>query len=232
MHGLTGMKKNILISTIKLSISIRPLPPVQVGVWHHHKNFRCMAEKSAEKQIRIYNAMNRRNFLALGVKAVAGLILSQAVPAWAGKDARSLSFYNTHTNESLDLIYARAGLYDPLALHQVNSYLRDFRTGDVHTIDPGVLDILWRIQREMGCNGTYEVISGYRSPATNKALRGRSNGVAKRSLHMEGKAIDIRLTGNSTRKVRDCAIALKSGGVGYYSKSDFVHIDTGRVRNW
>lgn len=176
--------------------------------------------------------MNRRNFLALGVKAAAGLILCQAVPAWAGKGTRTLSFYHTHTKECLDIVYARAGIYDPLALEQVNGYLRDFRTGEVHSIDPGVLDILWRIQQEMGCNGTYEVISGYRSPVTNQALRSRSNGVAKYSMHMDGKAIDIRLTGQNTRKIRDCAISLKSGGVGYYAKSDFVHIDTGRIRAW
>jgi len=176
--------------------------------------------------------MNRRHFIATGVKAAVGLVLCRAVPAWAGKGTRTLSFYHTHTNETLDIIYARSGFYEPLALERVNYYLRDFRTEDIHTIDPGVLDILWRIQQEMGCNGTYEVISGYRSPATNQALRSRSHGVAKRSMHMDGKAIDIRLAGQNTRKIRDCAIALKSGGVGYYAKSDFVHIDTGRVRTW
>jgi uncharacterized protein YcbK (DUF882 family) len=176
--------------------------------------------------------MNRRQFIALGARAAAGLVVAQAVPAWAGRGDRALSFYHTHTNETLDIIYARSGFYEPMALEQVNYYLRDFRTEDIHPIDPGVLDILWRIQQEMGCNGTYEVISGYRSPATNQALRGRSKGVAKRSMHMDGKAIDIRLTGQNTRKIRDCAVGLKSGGVGYYAKSDFVHVDTGRVRTW
>lgn len=176
--------------------------------------------------------MNRRHFIALGVKAAAGLVLCPAVPAWAGRGTRTLSFYHTHTNKTLDITYARSRIYDPLALERVNYYLRDFRTEEMHPIDPGVLDILWRIQQKIGCNGTYEVISGYRSPNTNKTLRGRSKGVAKRSLHMEGKAIDIRLTGADTCRVRDCAVALKSGGVGYYAKSNFVHIDTGRVRTW
>lgn len=176
--------------------------------------------------------MNRRHFIALGVKAAAGLVLCRAVPAWSGKDTRTLSFYHTHTNKTLDIIYARSGFYDQLALERVNFFLRDFRTEEVHPIDPGVLDVLWLIQQKMDCNGPYEVISGYRSPNTNKTLRGRSKGVAKRSLHMEGKAIDIRLTGANTYRVRDCAVALKSGGVGYYAKSNFVHIDTGRVRTW
>jgi len=178
------------------------------------------------------NVMNRRRFLTLGAKVAAGCVVFQTVPAWAGKESRRLSFYHTHTGERLDITYACAGCYDQAALERVNFYLRDFRTGDIHPIDPGVLDILWGIQRKLGATGTYEVISGYRSPATNQALRSKSRGVARHSLHMEGKAIDIRLTGENTRRIRDCAIGLKCGGVGYYAKSDFVHVDTGRVRTW
>ena len=178
------------------------------------------------------DAMDRRRFLNLSIRAATGFVLFQAVPAWAGKESRRLSFYHTHTGERLDVTYACAGCYDSAALEQVNYYLRDFRTGEIHPIDPGVLDILWRIQRKLGVTGTYEVISGYRSPATNQALRNKSRGVARHSLHMDGRAIDIRLTGQKTRQIRDCAIALKSGGVGYYAKSDFVHVDTGRVRTW
>ena len=196
------------------------------------KHFRCAAKKLVEKTIRNYNTMNRRHFLAMGAKAAVGLVLCQAVPAWAGRGTRTLSFYHTHTKKTLDIAYARSGIYDPLALERVNYYLRDFRTEEMHPIDPGVLDILWRIQQKLGRNGTYEVISGYRSPATNGALQSRNKGVAKRSLHMKGKAIDIRLTGADTCRLRDCAIALKSGGVGYYAKSNFVHVDTGRVRTW
>ena len=176
--------------------------------------------------------MNRRHFLALGAKAAAGLVLSQAVPAWASAGARILSFNHTHTHESLKITYANAGLYDSAALERIDHYLRDFRTGEVHSIDPGVLDFLWGIQQDLGCDGTFSVISGFRSLNTNKALRNRSTGVAKRSLHMKVKAIDVRFSACNIKKVRDCAIALKSGGVGYYAKSDFIHIDTGRVRTW
>ncbi len=176
--------------------------------------------------------MNRRQFLTFGTKAAAGLILSQAVPAWASTGSRELSFYHTHTHELLEITYAKAGLYDQQALKRIDHYLRDFRTGEVHTIDAGVLDFLWGIQNKLGCSGTFSVISGYRSANTNKALRNRSSGVAKRSLHMKGKAIDVRFSGCNISKARDCAVALKSGGVGYYAKSDFIHIDTGRVRTW
>jgi uncharacterized protein YcbK (DUF882 family) len=183
--------------------------------------------------------MNRRSFLTLGAKAAVGLVFVQAAPAWAKvpslatpKDIKTLSFYHTHTHKRLNIDYAKDDVYDSTALKKINRYLGDFRTYEVHPIDPHVLDILWKIQQEMCCDSTYEVISGYRSPRTNKKLRSRSNGVAKRSLHMQGMAIDVRLTGQKTSKVRDCAISLESGGVGYYAKSDFVHIDTGRVRTW
>jgi uncharacterized protein YcbK (DUF882 family) len=185
--------------------------------------------------------MDRRSFLLLGAKAVGGMLAVQTAPVWAastipscnlGKEVRSLAFYHTHTCECLDITYARNGIYDQKAMRQISAYLRDFRTSEMHPIDPQVLDILWKIQQELGCSNTYEVISGYRSPKTNRLLRRRSRGVADRSLHMQGKAIDIRLTGRRTHTLRDCAIALEAGGVGYYAESDFVHIDTGRVRTW
>jgi uncharacterized protein YcbK (DUF882 family) len=194
--------------------------------------------------------MDRRSFMALGAKTAVGLMLAQAAPAWANipstaishpvsgdskiKTAKikTLSFYHTHTHEHLDIAYESDGAYNPAALKRINTYLRDFRTSEVYPIDPAVLDILWTVQQEMCCDSTYEVISGYRSPKTNRQLRCKSNGVAKRSLHMKGMAIDIRLTGQKTRILRDCAASLKSGGVGFYAKSDFVHIDTGRVRTW
>lgn len=186
--------------------------------------------------------MDRRSFLVLGAKTAAGLILARAVPAQARilfrtskhrpkNTSRNLAFYHTHTDECLEITYARNGMYDLKALRQINRYLRDFRTDEIYPIDPNVLNILWEIQKKLG-GSTYEIISGYRSPKTNQTLRGRSKGVAKRSLHMRGKALDIRLTGKRTRTVRDCAVSLQCGGVGYYAKSDFVHIDTGRIRTW
>ena len=182
--------------------------------------------------------MKRRLFLLLGIKAAVGLVLAQATPAWAlprisgQNNSRALSFYHTHTHEHLTITYANAGTYDPVALKKINTYLRDFRTSETYPIDPTLLDILWKMQQKMRCNRTYEVISGYRSPATNNKLRSRSRGVAKRSLHMKGMAVDIRLSGQNTRLVRDCAVSLQFGGVGYYAASDFVHIDTGKVRTW
>ncbi|WP_417909118.1 DUF882 domain-containing protein [Candidatus Electronema sp. PJ] len=184
--------------------------------------------------------LDRRAFLTLGAKAAAGIFALQAVPTLAAvpspgrvvKGTRNLAFYHTHTKECLDITYARKGLYDPKALRQINRYLRDFRTSEVYPIDPEILDILWQIQQEIGCQSTYEIISAYRSPQTNQTLRGKSNGVAKRSLHMQGQAVDIRLTGKPSRIVRDCAVALEAGGVGYYAQSNFVHLDTGKVRVW
>lgn len=147
-------------------------------------------------------------------------------------DVRQLSFYHTHTAESLTVTYYRDGEYVASALNQLNHFLRDFRTGDAIEMNPGVFDILHEIQVQSGSTGTYQIISAYRSPATNEMLRGKSNGVARNSQHLLGNAIDVRLTDLDTAKLRDVALSLKRGGVGYYRESDFVHVDTGRVRQW
>ena len=147
-------------------------------------------------------------------------------------DERQLSFYHTHTSESLTVTYYREGGYVPSALAELNHFLRDFRTDDAVDMDPAVFDILYEIQVESGSVVTYQIISAYRSPATNEMLRGNSNGVAKNSQHLLGRAIDVRLTDLDTAELRDVALSLQRGGVGYYSKSDFVHVDTGRVRQW
>ena len=147
-------------------------------------------------------------------------------------DVRSLSFYHTHTGKKLDITYFRNGQYDDTALVEMNHFLRDFRTNDIHPIAPGLLDILHSVLVFMDSQGTFEVISAFRSAKTNDALRRQSRSVAKHSLHMQGKAIDVRLTGSKTSDLKKAAIALKTGGVGYYSKSDFVHLDTGRFRTW
>jgi uncharacterized protein YcbK (DUF882 family) len=145
---------------------------------------------------------------------------------------RQLDFYHTHTGEQLSVTYFRDGDYQPAALEQLNRFLSDWRNGKGREIDPQLLDILWEIQQVTGIQGTYEVISAYRSPETNAMLRSRSSGVSKNSQHLHGKAIDVRLRGLNTRELRDTALELKRGGVGYYAKSDFVHVDTGRVRSW
>ena len=147
-------------------------------------------------------------------------------------EVRSLRFYHTHTRESLQVTYFRHGEYDEGALNSINDFLADWRDGRQADIDPALLDILWQVERHTGHSDTWEVISAYRSPQTNEMLRSRSSGVAKQSQHVLGHAIDVRLRGLELAVLRDTARALELGGVGYYPASDFVHVDTGRVRYW
>jgi uncharacterized protein YcbK (DUF882 family) len=145
---------------------------------------------------------------------------------------RSLHFVHTHTGERLAIDYFSGGDYLPEALSTVNHFLRDFRTGDVHPIDAGLLDLLHDLAGLTQTERSFQVISGYRSPATNEMLRHKSEGVAAGSLHMKGQAIDIRLADVPLAKLRAAALSARVGGVGYYPASDFVHVDTGRVRSW
>jgi uncharacterized protein YcbK (DUF882 family) len=145
---------------------------------------------------------------------------------------RRVSFLHTHTGERLTADYYAGGRYQPQCLEQVDHLLRDYRTGEVHRMDPGLLDILFDLQGRAGSAGPFEVISAYRSPATNAMLRRKSSGVAEHSMHMLGKAIDVRLRGFSTRRLAELARQVQRGGVGFYAASDFVHVDTGRVRVW
>ena len=164
--------------------------------------------------------------------AAGGLAL-MARPAFAATAlSRELRFNHLHTGEALTVEYFQSGHYQPDALVAVNHLLRDFRTGDVHTIDPSLLDVLFDLRARVATRGSFEVISGYRSPKTNAALRRRSEGVAAHSLHMSGRAIDVRLADVPLKALRDTGRALRGGGVGYYPASDFVHLDTGRVRTW
>lgn len=166
----------------------------------------------------------------------AGIILAASFvnrPALALSPApRTLNFVHTHTGEKLVATYSQGGCYLPQCLEQVSHFLRDFRTGETHQIDPGLLDTLFELQTHANRDDAFQVISGYRSPKTNSQLRSKSHSVAEHSMHMQGRAIDIRLTGYPTRKLRDLAMSLQRGGVGYYASSDFVHVDTGRVRYW
>jgi uncharacterized protein YcbK (DUF882 family) len=169
----------------------------------------------------------RRALRAFGLAALA---LPFSSTAWAAAP-RSISLYHTHTGEHLTAVYFERGSYLPEALASLRHLLRDFRTGDACTIDAQLFDQLAALNLACG-PGTFEVISGFRSRHTNEMLRGRSDGVAKGSLHMQGRAIDVRLAGRDTRRLRDAAVALRRGGVGYYARSDFIHLDTGRVRTW
>lgn len=180
--------------------------------------------------------LGRRRALGFGLGAVALALASPlkgALAALPQSGARTLSLVSTHTNETITATYWRDGVYDKGALKDINYALRDFRTGDVAPIDPHLLDLLVDLHRRTGSRKAFQVISGYRSPQTNAMLAAASNGgVAKRSLHMDAKAIDIRLYDVALTDLRQTALSMKAGGVGYYPKSDFVHVDTGRVRQW
>jgi len=173
----------------------------------------------------------RRRFIQtlLGTGAALAMPL-QASPHRAPD--RSLAFRNLHTGETLRTTYWVEGRYLKDELSDVSQVLRDHRSGEAYPMDPGLLDLLYVLQQTAGVSGAFHIISGYRSPQTNRKLRAQSGGVAKRSLHMQGKAVDIRLPGCDLKHLRDAALSLQAGGVGYYAKSDFIHVDTGRVRRW
>ena len=175
----------------------------------------------------------RRRALVTGAVLLAAPMLALPRRVHAGTpEVRRLAFRHMHTRESLSLAYAMGDRYDPDALARVNWLLRDFRTGDVAPIDPQLLDQLYAVSVLTGSQAPFEVISGFRSPATNGALQHRGRGVATHSLHLDGRAIDVRLADVDLADQRDAALSLKQGGVGYYRESRFVHLDTGRVRRW
>ncbi len=179
--------------------------------------------------------LTRRTFVKLGtIAAVAGLLPRSGFATSKNISAgeKALSFYNTHTGEKLKTVYWAEGNYLDGSLGEINYILRDPRNNQVHAIDPRLLDLLFAIRKEIDANQPFHVISGYRSADTNAFLRAHSSGVAENSLHLVGQAIDIRSPGRTLSNLRKAAIALKGGGVGYYPKSDFVHVDIGRVRYW
>lgn len=174
--------------------------------------------------------LDRRSVLTGGLFTFASLAVGGA--AQAGSAARSVSLLNLHTGERLSAAYFEDGRYLNDALSAFSHLLRDHRTSEVHAIEPGVFDILSALQGQLGNASTFNVISGYRSPQSNAKLHEASGGVASHSLHMEGKAIDIRLPGTNLTALRDTALKLQRGGVGFYPKDEFVHVDVGRVRRW
>ncbi len=176
--------------------------------------------------------IHRRRFMTWGLVAA---VAAMPVPAWAGAlgtGRRWLSFLNLHTGESLTALYWADGSYRRDALKEINHALRDFRTGDVHPIDVRLLDLLHLLQRKVKSRSPFQVISGYRSPATNAKLASLSGGVARRSFHVKGMAIDIAIGDRKLTALRDAALALEAGGVGYYPRPGFVHVDVGPVRSW
>lgn len=160
------------------------------------------------------------------------MILAPGSWARADDEPRHLSLVNLHTSERLRVTYWQKSAYVSSALSDVNHFLRDWRTSEVASIDPRLLDLLHVLQRRLRSNEAFSVICGYRSPQTNATLAERSAGVSRHSLHMEGRAIDIDLPGRPLAALRDEAVAMAAGGVGYYPASGFVHVDTGRIRRW
>lgn len=193
-----------------------------------------------------HESITRRRFIkstvSAGIVGAAPLVIPAS--AWARMhvrhwvhhhvtaSTRSLSFDNLHTGEKLHAVYWRNGEYVPGGLEQINYILRDYRRDEVKPIDPNLLDLLIALRTRLHTSEPYEVISGYRSPVTNAMLHSTTEGVAMHSMHVEGKAIDIHVPGRGLRTLRLAALSLHRGGVGYYPHSNFVHVDTGRVRWW
>jgi uncharacterized protein YcbK (DUF882 family) len=193
--------------------------------------FKRLAAGSMARRRRI----QRRQILRLGFAAASAMVFPAGLSAAVRKPAfpeKRLSFFNTHTAERLEICYGAAGRYDAGALARINHILRDHRTGAVGAIATGLLDLLHALTGRLDTTEPLHVISGYRSPETNAVLHAKSRGVASRSLHVCGQAIDIRVPGIRTAALRDTALSLSAGGVGYYPGPDFVHVDIGPVRSW
>jgi uncharacterized protein YcbK (DUF882 family) len=182
----------------------------------------------------------RRRWLQDIITGTAGLSLARfasaedIAKAEAAKPVeRAIELFNTHTSESLNIVYKRGDEFDAGALVRLNQLLRDHRNGEVHEMDPRLFDQLHDLAHSAHCDAHFEIISGFRSQESNDKMSARpGSGVAKKSLHMQGRALDVRLKGCSCSELRDLALAAKQGGVGYYQRSDFVHIDTGAFRTW
>lgn len=192
-----------------------------------HPKHRARAAASAAHQ-----PSRRRLLTASAAAVVAPLLVFSRRSSASTASPRMLAFRHTHTGEALSIAFAQGERYIADALSRVNWLLRDFRNGEVQPIDPQLLDQLHAVARLTGSSAPFEVISGYRSPATNEALHRKSRGVATKSLHLEGRAVDVRLPDVALADLRDAALSLRAGGVGFYAESRFVHLDTGRVRRW
>lgn len=196
-----------------------------------------MVPESKLRSIFIDMPLSRRRILTSGVLAAATWLSPR--PTWAHQGAassdrleRTLALYNTHTREDLKTVYWREGAYVTSALTDLDYLLRDHRANRLTVMDPHLFDLLYAIQQKLNTPQPFHIISGYRSPETNAYLRRRGSGVAEHSLHMQGKAIDIRILGYHSKALQRVALALGRGGVGYYARSNFVHVDLGRVRHW
>lgn len=174
----------------------------------------------------------RRQFLTACAGVAAGILVRPARARVESSTPRSLAFHHLHTGEKITRTYWADGAFVREGLTAINHLLRDHRTDEVYPIDPDLLHLLHALRCTVDSRKPFDVISGYRSPKTNAMLRKQSSGVARRSLHMQGKAIDIRLPGCDLSRLRKAALSLRAGGVGYYARSNFIHVDTGRFRTW
>lgn len=195
----------------------------------------CQDEPSHGDFVHQVAGVSRRSFLALAAWGVAAaffpnIAAASFVPPTA---ARRLSFYNLHTDECVETCYWENGAYLPTALERIDAVLRDHRTGETRRMSPSLIDLVFALSVRLGSSAPVQVISGYRSPATNALLRAGDPGhVAERSLHLTGEAVDLCFEDRPLDRVRDAALALRGGGVGYYPASGFVHVDVGRLRSW
>ncbi len=176
--------------------------------------------------------LSRRRFIAIAAPAVVCATSLSGVARAATPADRRLKLYSIHTGEKLTTVYFAEGQYQQAGLAEVNHILRDWRTDEVHGMDHGLLDFLHDLHGRMDSSEAFHIISGYRSPKTNSKLASKSNGVAKKSLHMRGMAADVALPKRDLKLLRETALGMKRGGVGFYPKSGFIHVDTGRVRFW
>jgi uncharacterized protein YcbK (DUF882 family) len=169
----------------------------------------------------------------IGARTQSRAVSSQPSSSQDSQQDHVLLLYNTHTAERIDIVYRRGEQYIPDALAKLDNFLRDHRTGDIRHFDPRLYDILSDLTAAVGHpGGEIDIVCGYRTPSTNESLRAHTTGVAKNSLHMQAEAIDLRVPGIDTLKLRKAALALGRGGVGYYPHSNFIHVDVGRVRQW
>ncbi len=179
--------------------------------------------------------LNRRKIIQIGIIGAASLLLPEQALSSIKKlshQEKKLFFYNTHTGEKLKTVFWSEGHYVKDSLHSINWILRDHRRDEICPIDTKLLDLLHSLQKKTGCPDTFHIVSGYRSPQTNKMLQKKSDKVAKKSFHMRGMAIDIRVPGFDLKKLHSAAVHLRKGGVGYYPQSGFIHVDVGNVRSW
>lgn len=191
-----------------------------------------MSIKDLSRTSAAQGRLGRRRFLRLGAAGAVGLVAAPHVALAGTSKAKALSLYNLHTGEWADTEFWIEGQPVPEGLQEINRVLRDHRTGEATAIDPRLLHLLHALRRRLHARQAFHVISGYRSPATNAKLREKSTGVAKKSYHTRGMAIDIALPGCELRELRRAALDLHAGGVGFYPRPGFVHVDTGPVRHW